>query len=78
MSTGMSTDLFGTESMDPLDRKIALPTAVRTLEFDKKGEPPKYRDQPKTLAAAKPVYVTNVVDQDRLEAQQLELYEIDE
>lgn len=78
MSTGMSTDLFGTESTDPLDQGIGPQGAVQIYESDKGGEGAKDFYEPEALDMVKGVYVTNAAEKQRLEEKQLELYEPDE
>ena len=78
MSTGMSTDLFGTESIDRLDRKICPRGVVKTDESGEAVERLKYFYQPNALDTAKGLYLTNVVERRRLDERQLELYETDE
>jgi len=78
MPGDMSTDLFGTESTDPLDQNIRPRDAVKMHESDEGLEWSRYFYEPEVLDAVKGVYVTNAVEKRRLEEQQLELYETDE
>jgi len=78
MPGDMSTDLFGTESTDPLDQNICPRDAVKMHESDEGVERSRYFYEPKALDAEARVYVTNAVKKQRLEEQQLELYESDE
>ena len=77
MSIAMSTDLFGMESIDPLDKNICPRSVVKNDESDEGVEFLKYFYQSNALDAAKGLYLTNVVKRRRLEEQQLELYETD-
>ena len=70
-------ELIGTESEDRIDKKICPWDAIKMYEFDEGVEHSKYFYEPKTLDAAKGVYVTNAVEKKRLEEKQLELFETD-
>lgn len=78
MSADMSRNLFYTDSTDPLDQKFCPLDAVQMDESDEGLERSRYFYEPKALDAVKGVYVTNAVEKQRLEEQQLELYETDE
>ena len=78
MSADMARDIFCTDSTDPLDKKICPWDAIKMYEFDEGVERSKYFYEPKALDAVKGVYVINAVEKQRLEEQQLELYENDE
>ena len=78
MLTGMATDLFPMESMDPLDRKPSVEGSSEPAAYAGPVERLKYSYQSNALDAPKSPFVTNVVPPHRFEAQQLELYEIEE
>jgi hypothetical protein len=78
MPAGMSTDLFGTESTDPIDQNICPRDAVKMSESDKGVERSRYFYEPKSLDAEKRVYAANAEEKQRLEEQQLALYETGE
>lgn len=78
MLTGMATDLFPTESMNPLERKRSDEGSSEPAAFAGPVARSKYSYQPNALDAPKSPSVTNAVPRHRVAAQQLELYDIDE
>src|ERR1044071_242010 len=75
VSTTLQLDLIGTESEDPLEKTTRCFNAVTIYGFDKSAELSKYRYDPQALDVIQAVYVTNVVEGQWAEEEQLELYD---
>src|ERR1044071_6467281 len=75
VSTTFQLELIGTESEDPSEKASRCFTAVTIYGFDKSAELSKYRYDPQALDVIQAVYVTNVVERQRAEEEQLELYD---